>query len=59
MAATLYEQHHRMDWGLPRFSPALMTAVQDYMVQTPIPSYYQQYPRGQTWQGIFRDRLLD
>ncbi|MCI92456.1 hypothetical protein A2U01_0113752, partial [Trifolium medium] len=20
MAATLYEQHYRMDWGLPRFS---------------------------------------
>ncbi|MCI78479.1 hypothetical protein A2U01_0099749, partial [Trifolium medium] len=24
MAATLYEQHYKMDWGLPRFSPPLM-----------------------------------
>ncbi|MCI49803.1 hypothetical protein A2U01_0071047, partial [Trifolium medium] len=26
MAATLYEQHYRMDWRLPRFSPPLMAA---------------------------------
>ncbi|MCI51939.1 hypothetical protein A2U01_0073183, partial [Trifolium medium] len=24
MAATVYEQHYRMDWGLPHFSPPLM-----------------------------------
>ncbi|MCI97176.1 hypothetical protein A2U01_0118477 [Trifolium medium] len=30
MAATLYEQHYRMDWGLPHFTPPLMTAIQDY-----------------------------
>ncbi|MCI79876.1 hypothetical protein A2U01_0101147, partial [Trifolium medium] len=45
MAATLYEQHYRMNWGLPSISPPLMIAVQDYMAQTPIPSYYQQYPQ--------------
>ncbi|MCI95182.1 hypothetical protein A2U01_0116480, partial [Trifolium medium] len=44
MTATLYDQHYRMDWGLPHFSPPLMAAVQDYRAQTPIPSYYQQYP---------------
>ncbi|MCI81604.1 hypothetical protein A2U01_0102878, partial [Trifolium medium] len=25
-------------------TPPLMAAVQDYMAQTPTPSYYQQYP---------------
>ncbi|MCI94609.1 hypothetical protein A2U01_0115907, partial [Trifolium medium] len=45
MAATLYEQHYRMDLGLPRFSPPLMAATQNYMAQTSIPSYYQQYPQ--------------
>ncbi|MCI75389.1 hypothetical protein A2U01_0096658, partial [Trifolium medium] len=26
MVASMYEQHYRMDWGLPRFSPPLMAA---------------------------------
>ncbi|MCI39207.1 hypothetical protein A2U01_0060438, partial [Trifolium medium] len=62
MAATLYEQHHRMDWGLPHFSPPLMAAVQDYMVQTLIPSYYQHYPQRPDLQGRFKrqtTRLLE
>ncbi|MCI97460.1 hypothetical protein A2U01_0118761, partial [Trifolium medium] len=33
MVATLYEQHHRMGWGLPHFSPPLMAFVQDYRAQ--------------------------
>ncbi|MCI62600.1 hypothetical protein A2U01_0083857, partial [Trifolium medium] len=53
MTATLYEQHYKMDWGLPRFSPPLITATQDYMAQTPIPSYYQQYPQQNDLSGHF------
>ncbi|MCI30027.1 hypothetical protein A2U01_0051236, partial [Trifolium medium] len=45
MAATLYEQHRRMNCGLPYFSPPLMAAVQDYRAQIAIPSYNQQYPQ--------------
>ncbi|MCI47650.1 hypothetical protein A2U01_0068892 [Trifolium medium] len=62
MAATLYEQHYRIDWGLPRFSPALMAATQDYMAQTLIPSYYQQYPQQTDLIGHFQrqtTRLLE
>ncbi|MCI64351.1 hypothetical protein A2U01_0085609, partial [Trifolium medium] len=33
MAATLYEQHYRIDWGLPHFSPPLMADVHDYRAQ--------------------------
>ncbi|MCI85692.1 hypothetical protein A2U01_0106971, partial [Trifolium medium] len=54
MDATLYEQHYRMDWGLPHFSPPLMAATQDYMAQTPIPSYYQQYPQQTDLSGHFQ-----
>ncbi|MCI60195.1 hypothetical protein A2U01_0081450, partial [Trifolium medium] len=34
MAASLYDQHWRMDWGLPHFSPPLMAAVHDYRART-------------------------
>ncbi|MCI88187.1 hypothetical protein A2U01_0109473, partial [Trifolium medium] len=31
MAASMYEQYYKMDWGLPHYySPPLMAAVQDY-----------------------------
>ncbi|MCI70462.1 hypothetical protein A2U01_0091725, partial [Trifolium medium] len=43
-----------MDWGLPRFSPPLIAAVQDYKVQTPILSYYQEYPQRPDPQGHFQ-----
>ncbi|MCI80172.1 hypothetical protein A2U01_0101443, partial [Trifolium medium] len=39
MAASMYDQYYRMDWGLPQYSPPLMAAVQDYRAQTPTPSY--------------------
>ncbi|MCI39899.1 hypothetical protein A2U01_0061131, partial [Trifolium medium] len=45
MTASFYEQHYKMDWGLPHFSPPLMAAMQDYRAQIPTPSYYQQYPQ--------------
>ncbi|MCI74203.1 hypothetical protein A2U01_0095467, partial [Trifolium medium] len=45
MAVTLYEQHYRMDWGLPHYYPPLMAAVKDYRAHTSTPSYYQQYPQ--------------
>ncbi|MCI69795.1 hypothetical protein A2U01_0091058, partial [Trifolium medium] len=54
MAAALYEQHYRMNWGLPRFSPPLMAATHDYKAQTPIPSYYQQYPQQTDLTGHFQ-----
>ncbi|MCI96964.1 hypothetical protein A2U01_0118264, partial [Trifolium medium] len=54
MAATLYKQHYRMDWGLPRFSPPLMAATQDYLTHTLIPSYYQQYPQQTDLTGHFQ-----
>ncbi|MCI52531.1 hypothetical protein A2U01_0073776, partial [Trifolium medium] len=34
MAASIYEQYYRMDWGLPHYSPPLMAAIQDYRAQT-------------------------
>ncbi|MCI80855.1 hypothetical protein A2U01_0102126, partial [Trifolium medium] len=51
MAVTLYDQHYRMHWGLPHFSPPLMAAVQDYIAQVPTPSYYQQYSQRPDLQG--------
>ncbi|KAK2356529.1 hypothetical protein QL285_093858 [Trifolium repens] len=44
MAATQYDQHVLIDWGLPRYSPQMMAAVQGYKAQHPLPSYRQQYP---------------
>ncbi|KAK2389528.1 hypothetical protein QL285_063113 [Trifolium repens] len=44
MAATQYDMHVLMDWGLPRYSPHMMDAVQSYRAQHPLPSYRQQYP---------------
>ncbi|MCI52071.1 hypothetical protein A2U01_0073315, partial [Trifolium medium] len=49
-----YEQHYRMDWGLPHFSPPLMAAVQDYRARVPTPSYYQQYPQRPNQQSHFQ-----
>ncbi|MCI74841.1 hypothetical protein A2U01_0096105, partial [Trifolium medium] len=45
MAASMYDQYYMMNWGLPHYSPPLMTTVQDYRAQVPTPSYYQQYPQ--------------
>jgi hypothetical protein len=44
MAATQYDMHILMDWGLPRYSPHMMDAVKGYRAQHPLPSYRQQYP---------------
>ncbi|MCI49471.1 hypothetical protein A2U01_0070715, partial [Trifolium medium] len=62
MTATLYEQHYRMDWGLPHFSPPLMAVMQDYRAQVPTPFYYQQYPQRPDLQVHFQrqtTRLLE
>ncbi|KAK2363023.1 hypothetical protein QL285_088039 [Trifolium repens] len=44
MAATQHDMHVLMDWGLPRYSPHMMDAVQRYRAQHPLPPYCQQYP---------------
>ncbi|MCI32363.1 hypothetical protein A2U01_0053576, partial [Trifolium medium] len=54
-----HQQRHsrssiRLDWGLPHYSPPLMTAVQDYRAQVLIPSYYQQYPQQTDLTGHFQ-----
>ncbi|KAK2368824.1 hypothetical protein QL285_081991 [Trifolium repens] len=53
MAATQYDIHVRMDWGLPRYSQHLMDAVQGYRAQHPLPSYRQQYPEQPDLTGHF------
>ncbi|KAK2436773.1 hypothetical protein QL285_021743 [Trifolium repens] len=53
MAATQYDIHVRMDWGLPRYSLHLMDAVQGYRAQHPLPSYRQQYPEQPNLTGHF------
>ncbi|MCH82332.1 hypothetical protein A2U01_0003135 [Trifolium medium] len=62
MAATFYVQHVRMDWGLPHFSLELMAAVEEYLGQTPVPSYNQLYPEQADLTGHFQrqtTRLLE
>ncbi|KAK2361800.1 hypothetical protein QL285_086916 [Trifolium repens] len=53
MAATQYDQHVLMDWGLPRYSPHMMAAVQGYRAHHPLPSYRQQYPEQPDLTGHF------
>ncbi|MCH83770.1 hypothetical protein A2U01_0004596 [Trifolium medium] len=62
MAATTYVQYVRMDWGLPHFSLELMAAVEEYLGQTPVPSYNQLYPEQADLTGHFHrqtTRLLE
>ncbi|KAK2389847.1 hypothetical protein QL285_063409 [Trifolium repens] len=53
MAATQYDMHVLIDWGLPRYSPHMMDAVQGYRAQHPLPSYRQQYPEQPDLTGHF------
>ncbi|KAK2376059.1 hypothetical protein QL285_076896 [Trifolium repens] len=53
MAATQYDMHVLMDWGLPRYSPHMMDAVQGYRAHHPLPSYRQQYPKQPDLTGHF------
>ncbi|KAK2452136.1 hypothetical protein QL285_011129 [Trifolium repens] len=53
IAATQYDKHVLMDWGLPRYSPHMMDAIHGYRAQHPLPSYRQQYPEQPDLTGHF------